>query len=203
MNLAKPVGPPEVRFVSALYGCVKTAPHCLSNANRAPGPDRSEKEVYNSTCFRPQCSRELLHSHFDQIPATLTGITHDVTAGTTGGVTLHGSTELCWCPHCCNVLVTGALPRSFDNRQRVGGSSGHLRLAAAARLSLSPLTFSCSCFGARLRTELSLKVRVNKGVHNLRPAQSEQAIPAAGGHITGFPGKYRCAASTAAHTATG
>ncbi len=103
--------------------------------------------------------------------------------------------------HCCNVLVTGALPRSFDNRQRVSGSSGHLRLAAAARLSLSPLTFSCSCFGAnfrRLRTELSLKVRVNKGVHNLRPAQSEQAIPAAGGHITGFPGKYRCVASSAA-----
>ncbi len=35
---------------------------------------------------------ELLHSHFDQIPATLTGITHDVTASNTalrsGGV--HG-----------------------------------------------------------------------------------------------------------------
>jgi len=26
---------------------------------------------------------ELLHSHFDQIPATLTGITHDVTASNT------------------------------------------------------------------------------------------------------------------------
>ncbi len=33
--------------------------------------------------------REFLHSHFDQIPATLTGITHDVTAGTAGG----GDTE--------------------------------------------------------------------------------------------------------------
>ncbi len=34
--------------------------------------------------------RELLHSHFDQIPATLTGITHDVTAGSAGGGGLHG-----------------------------------------------------------------------------------------------------------------
>jgi len=33
---------------------------------------------------------ELLHS---QIPATLTGITHDVTAGTAGGGGLHGGTE--------------------------------------------------------------------------------------------------------------
>jgi len=28
---------------------------------------------------------ELLHSHFDQIPATLTGISHDVTAGSASG----------------------------------------------------------------------------------------------------------------------
>ncbi len=51
----------------------------------------------------------------DQIPATLTGITHDVTAGTTGGVTLHGGTEarsyagVLYLSHCCNVMVTGAL----------------------------------------------------------------------------------------------
>ncbi len=45
---------------------------------------------------------------------------------------------------------------------------------------------------------MSLKVRVNEGVHNLRPAQSEQATPAAGGHTTGFHGKHRCADSSAA-----
>ncbi len=28
---------------------------------------------------------ELLYSHFDQIPATLTGITHDVIAGSASG----------------------------------------------------------------------------------------------------------------------
>ena len=41
-------------------------------------------------------------------------------------------------------------------------------------------------------------MRFNKGVHKFRPAQSEQALPTAGGHITSFSGKYRCAASRAA-----
>ena len=36
---------------------------------------------------------ESLHSRVDQIPAGLTGISHDVTAGTAGGGGLHGGTE--------------------------------------------------------------------------------------------------------------
>ncbi|KAL0039519.1 hypothetical protein WJX77_000460 [Trebouxia sp. C0004] len=54
-------------------------------------------------------------------------------------------------------MLTGVLPRSFDNRQRVCGSFG---------------------------------------VHSLWPEQSEQPIPAAGGQITGFPGKYSKAEGT-------
>lgn len=51
MDLAKPVGTPKVRFVFAFYGCVRTAAHCLSTANRAQGPDQSEEDVYNSTAL--------------------------------------------------------------------------------------------------------------------------------------------------------
>lgn len=36
---------------------------------------------------------ELLHSHFDKIPATLFGITHKMTAGTVGGGDLRRDAE--------------------------------------------------------------------------------------------------------------
>ncbi len=45
MNLTNPVGPPEVRFVCALHGCEKSAPHCLSTANR----DLSSLRVKSTT----------------------------------------------------------------------------------------------------------------------------------------------------------
>ena len=48
-------------YRSAVLMCIVRlckAPQSLTTANRAPGPDQSEKEVYNSTCFCPQCSRE-------------------------------------------------------------------------------------------------------------------------------------------------
>jgi hypothetical protein len=80
------------------------------------------------------------------------------------------------------------------------------RLVRLAGLSVGPLTSSCSCFGAdfrRLRTELSLEVRFNKGVHKFRPAQSEQALPAAGGHITSFYGSTGVQLVVRPLTATG
>jgi len=84
--------------------------------------------------------------------------------------------------------VTGALPRSFDKRQRVNGSFGPLGLPGfqSARSRVAALAIGADF--RRLRTELRLEVRFNNQVLNLRPAQSEQANPAAGGQGTGVSG---------------